>query len=298
MSNNRTVNPPEPPGHPTGLLAGKTAIVTGGGTGLGKGIAIELAREGAHVVVASRQLEHLEVGLREIEEHGGSGSLRTVDIRDADAVERLVATVVEDHGGLDILVNNAAGNFVCPAEDYSPNGWRTIVDIVLNGTFLCSWAAGRYWIEAQRSGSIINVVSTHVYSGCPGLAASAASKAAVTNLTQTLAVEWGAHGIRVNGIAPGVFPNPTVQAQMHPEEGGMEGARQRAARTVPLGRPGEPWELGRAAVYLCSDDATYISGHTLVVDGGNWLRRGHLMPEYKTVPEQMAERELTRRAGH
>ncbi|HVA09513.1 MAG TPA: SDR family NAD(P)-dependent oxidoreductase, partial [Acidimicrobiales bacterium] len=146
------MDPPVPPVHPTGLLAEKTAIVTGGGTGLGKGIAIELAREGAHVVVASRQREHLEVGLREIEEHGGSGSLQTVDIRDADAVERLVATVVQDHGGLDILVNNAAGNFVCPAEDYSPNGWRTIVDIVLNGTFLCSWAAGRYWIEAQRSG--------------------------------------------------------------------------------------------------------------------------------------------------
>ncbi|WP_073259771.1 SDR family oxidoreductase [Cryptosporangium aurantiacum] len=272
-------------------MAGRVALVTGGGTGLGLGIARELAREGAHVVLASRRAEHLEAGVRVITEDGGSASARVVDIRDADAVQALVADVVDAHGRLDVLVNNAAGNFVVPAEDYTPNGWRTIVDIVLTGTFLCSWAAARHWIARGYGGSIINIVSTHIYSGCPGVAASAAAKAGVANLTQTLAVEWGAHGIRVNAIAPGVFPNPTVQAQMHAEES-LDAARERAARTVPLGRAGEVHELGRAAVFLASDDAAYVTGHTLVVDGGNWLRRGHLMPEYQTVPQQMVARGL------
>ncbi|MDQ0382726.1 SDR family oxidoreductase [Amycolatopsis thermophila] len=275
-------------------LKGQVAIVTGGGTGLGRGIAVELAKEGAHVVVASRGLEHLKDGVAAIEQAGGSASAHQVDIRDADAVQAMVDATVRDHGRLDILVNNAAGNFVLPAEEYTPNGWRTIVDIVVNGTFLCSWAAGRHWIEAKHPGAILNVVSTHIYSGCPGLAASAASKAAVANLTQTLAVEWGAHGIRVNGLAPGIFPNPTVQAQMHPEES-IEDAYARAAKVVPLGRAGEVWELGRAAVFLCGPDGAYVSGHTLVMDGANWLRRGHLTPEYKTVPQQIAERGMPTR---
>jgi NAD(P)-dependent dehydrogenase (short-subunit alcohol dehydrogenase family) len=213
------------------------------------------------------------------------------DIRDAEAVQALVGSVVAEHGRLDHLINNAAGNFVLPAEESTPNGFRTIVDIVLTGTFLCSWAAANRWIADGTSGSVINIVSTHIFSGCPGVAASAAAKAGVANLTQTLAVEWAAHGIRVNAIAPGVFPNPTVQAQMHPEEA-PESAHARAARTVPLGRAGDPRELGRAAVFLSSADASYITGHTLVVDGGNWLRRGHLMPEYRTVAQQMADRGL------
>lgn len=274
-----------------GALRDRVAIVTGGGTGIGLGIATELAREGAHVVLASRKREHLDAGVGTIREAGGSASAQVCDIRDAEAVQAMVAAVVAEHGRLDVLVNNAAGNFVVPAEEYTPNGWRTIVDIVLTGTFLCSWAAARHWIEVGSPGVVLNVVSTHIYSGCPGVAASAASKAGVANLTQTLAVEWGAHRIRVNGIAPGVFPNPTVQAQMHSEES-MDSARERAALTVPLGRAGEVRELGRAAVFLASDDAAYVTGHTLVVDGGNWLRRGHLMPEYRTVPEQMADRGL------
>ncbi|WP_220187512.1 SDR family oxidoreductase [Pseudonocardia pini] len=274
-----------------GAFSDRVAIVTGGGTGLGLGVALELAREGAHVVVASRKRENLDAGVRAIEEAGGAASAQVCDIRDADSVQAMVADVVATHGRLDVLVNNAAGNFVVPAEEYTPNGWRTIVDIVLNGTFLCSWAAARHWIDAGTPGVILNVVSTHIYTGCPGVAASSAAKAGVANMTQTLAVEWAGHGIRVNGIAPGVFPNPTVQSQMHSEEN-LDGARERAARTVPLGRAGEVHELGKAAVFLASDDAAYITGHTLVVDGGNWLRRGHLMPEYRTVPQQMADRGL------
>lgn len=270
-------------------LHGHVAIITGGGTGLGLGIATEMALEGAHVVLASRKQHHLEDGAARIRAAGGSVSTAVCDIRDADAVQALIAHIVTEHGRLDHLVNNAAGNFVVPAEDYTPNGFRAIVDIVLTGTFLCSWAAANRWIADEKPGSIINIVSTHIFSGCPGVAASAAAKAGVANLTQTLAVEWAAHGIRVNAIAPGVFPNPTVQAQMHPEEQ-IDCAFERAARTVPLGRPGDPRELGRAAVFLSGADASYITGHTLVVDGGNWLRRGHLMPEYRTVPQQMADR--------
>lgn len=286
-------------------LAGRVAIVTGGGTGIGRGIAVELGRAGAHVVIASRDEEHRRNGVAAVEAAGAHASEHPVDIRDADAVAALVSDTLTAHGRLDIVVNNAAANFVCPAEDYTPNGFRTIVDVVLNGTFLVSQAAARHWIaDAEASpaepgtttrGSIINIVSTHIESGCPGLAASAASKAGVANLTQTLAVEWARYGIRVNAIAPGVFPNPTVQAQMHPEENGVDAALERARRTVPWGRAGRVEELGRIAAWLASDDAQYITGHTLVVDGGNWLRRGHLMPEYKTVPEQMAERGIPRR---
>lgn len=270
-------------------LSGQVAIVTGGGTGLGLGIATEMAIAGAHVILASRKQHHLDDGAERIRSAGCSVSTAICDIREAESVQALVAAAVADHGRLDHLVNNAAGNFVVPAEEYSPNGFRTIVDIVLNGTFLCSWAAANHWIAAKAPGSIINIVSTHIFSGCPGVAASAAAKAGVANLTQTLAVEWAAHQIRVNAIAPGVFPNPTVQAQMHPEEQ-ADSAFDRAARTVPLGRAGTPEELGKAAVFLSCADASYITGHTLVVDGGNWLRRGHLMPEYRTVPQQMADR--------
>jgi len=270
-------------------LSGHVAIVTGGGTGLGLGIATEMAIAGAHVVLASRKQSNLDEGAERIRGAGGSVSTALCDIRDAEAVQSLVASTVSQHGRLDHLVNNAAGNFVLPAEEYTPNGFRTIVDIVLNGTFLCCWAAANRWIADGTPGSIINIVSTHIFSGCPGVAASAAAKAGVANLTQTLAVEWAAHKIRVNGVAPGVFPNPTVQAQMHPEEQ-ADSAFDRAARTVPLGRAGRPDELGKAAVFLSSADASYITGHTLVVDGGNWLRRGHLMPEYRTVPQQMADR--------
>ncbi|MEB3070727.1 SDR family oxidoreductase [[Mycobacterium] vasticus] len=270
-------------------LNGEVAVVTGGGTGLGLGIATEMALAGAHVVLASRKQEHLDEGLEQVRAAGGSASTAICDIRDAEAIQALVASVVSNHGRLDHLVNNAAGNFVVPAEEYTPNGFRAIVDIVLNGTFLCCWAAANHWIAEKTPGSIINIVSTHIFSGCPGVAASAASKAGVANLTQTLAVEWAAHRIRVNAIAPGVFPNPTVQAQMHPEEQ-VDSAFDRAARTVPLGRAGHPSELGKAAVFLSGSDASYITGHTLVVDGGNWLRRGHLMPEYRTVPEQMVAR--------
>jgi NAD(P)-dependent dehydrogenase (short-subunit alcohol dehydrogenase family) len=272
-------------------LSGQVAIVTGGGTGLGSGIATEMAVAGAHVVLASRKQSHLDRGAQQVQAAGGSASTAVCDIRDAEAVESLVASVISEHGRLDHLVNNAAGNFVVPAENYTPNGFRTIVDIVLNGTFLCCWAAANRWIADKTPGSIINIVSTHIFSGCPGVAASAASKAGVGNLTQTLAVEWAAYKIRVNAIAPGVFPNPTVQAQMHPEEQ-IDSALERAARTVPLGRPGHPRELGKAAVFLSSANASYITGHTLVVDGGNWLRRGHLMPEYRTVPQQMADRQF------
>lgn len=268
---------------PPGTYDGKVVAVTGGGTGLGLGIAREFARLGAAVAVLSRGEEHRQTGVDALHALGARATGVSVDIRDPAQVSAAFDAVEADLGPVDVLVNNAAGNFPVCAEDLSFNGWRAVVGIVLDGTWACSSEFGKRAIAAGRGGAILNIGATYSWTGGPGAAPSAAAKAGVTNLTQTLAVEWAPHGIRVNCLAPGLFPHANL-AHMR---GGEGGEKSDDAARVPAGRVGQPRELGWAATYMCSPYAAYLSGHTLVLDGANWLRRGLRMPEYVPVREQL-----------
>ncbi|HUD17990.1 MAG TPA: SDR family NAD(P)-dependent oxidoreductase, partial [Acidimicrobiales bacterium] len=199
---------------PAGTFEGSVVIVTGGGTGLGKSIATEFARLGASVGILSRSAEHRAVGVAAVEEAGGRAVDAACDIRDPDSIAAAFDAVESEVGPIDALVNNAAGNFPVPAEDMSPNAWRTVVDIVLNGTFLCCRDLARRLIPSERGGSIVNVGASYAWTGGPGFAHSAAAKAGVKNLTETLAVEWGPYGIRVNGLVPGLFPHEDEAAHI------------------------------------------------------------------------------------
>jgi NAD(P)-dependent dehydrogenase (short-subunit alcohol dehydrogenase family) len=281
---------PEPPelgasALPAGSYAGQIVLVTGGGTGLGKAIAVEFARLGAAVAILSRGAEHLARGALAIEAAGGRALALQADIRQPDQVARAFDELERALGLPDVLVNNAAGNFPVPAEDMSPNAWRTVVDIVLNGTYFCSREFGRRHLAAGRPGSIINVGASYAWTGGPGFAHSAASKAGVKNMTETLAVEWGPYGIRVNGLVPGLMPHDDEVAAIRsvPERRKSDGARS------PAQRVGHPRELGWAATFLASPYAAYISGHTLVVDGANWQRRAMLMPEFVPIRDQLGK---------
>ena len=270
---------------PAGTFQDQVVVVTGGGTGLGKAMAVEFARLGARIAVLSRKPEHLEAGVAAIEAVGSQALAVACDIRQPDQIAAAFDTVERDLDAPAVLVNNAAGNFPVPAEDMSPNAWRTVVDIVLNGTFYCSREFGRRHIAAETPGSIVNIGAAYAWTGGPGFAHSAAGKAGVKNLTETLAVEWGPYGIRVNALVPGLFPHEDeVQAiRSVPERRKNDGARS------PAMRVGHPHELGWAATFLASPYASYISGHTLVVDGANWQRRAMLMPEFVPIREQMGK---------
>jgi len=266
---------------PPGTYSGKVIVVTGGGTGLGKAIAAEFARLGAAVAIASRKPGHRESGIRVLEAIGAKAIGVALDVRDENAVAATFDEVERELGPADVLINNAAGNFPSQAVKLSANAWRSVVDIVLNGTFLCSTEFARRAIARSAPGAILNIGATYSWTGGPGTAHSAAAKAGVTNLTQSLAVEWAPKAIRVNCLAPGLFPHddlpPVLLSRQDPE---VDGKR------IPAGRVGQPHELGWAATYLCSPYAAYLTGHTLVLDGANWLRRGLTMPEFVPIDEQ------------
>lgn len=278
--------PPPPPlgSHmlPADTYAGQVVVVTGGGTGLGKAMAVEFARLGAAVVIASRKPEHRDSGVRAIEALGAKALGVALDVRDPDAITATFDAAEEALGPADVLINNAAGNFPAQAVKMSPNAWRSVVDIVLNGTFLCSTEFARRALARSAPGAILNIGATYSWTGGPGTAHSAAAKAGVTNLTQSLAVEWAPHGIRVNCLAPGKFPHDDL-----PEVLRKTSTPEQDAGRIPGGRVGEPRELGWAATYLCSPFASYLTGHTLVLDGANWLRRSLTMPEFTSIEEQL-----------
>jgi len=283
---------PEPPelgatALPAGTFDGSVVVVTGGGTGLGKGIAVEFARLGARVVILSRKEEHRQAGLEALAEVGTPGIAHECDIRDPAAIAAVFDAIEAEVGLPDVLVNNAAGNFPAPAEDLSPNGWRVVVDIVLNGTFSCSREFGRRHIGAGRPGNIVNVGASYAWTGGPGFAHSAAAKAGVKNMTETLAVEWGPYGIRINGLVPGLFPHEDETADIRGVPG--RGNRELEESSCPAGRTGRRRELGWAATYLASPFAAFISGHTLVVDGANWQRRAMQQPPFVPIREQMGK---------
>jgi NAD(P)-dependent dehydrogenase (short-subunit alcohol dehydrogenase family) len=269
---------------PPDTFRDRVVVVTGGGTGLGKAIAVEFARLGATVAVISRKPEHRAAGVAAVEAAGGKGVEASCDVRRAEEIAAAFDHVESAAGPVDVLVNNAAGNLPVPAEDLSPNAWRAVTQIVLDGTFLCSTELARRAIAAGRGGAILNIAATYAWTGGPGAAPSAAAKAGVVNLTQTLAVEWAPFDIRVNAIAPGLFPHEDMPEHMR------VGERNEAAwaGSVPAGRVGRPHELGWAATFLCSPYAAYVTGHTLVVDGANWLRRSFRMPPFEPIREQLA----------
>jgi NAD(P)-dependent dehydrogenase (short-subunit alcohol dehydrogenase family) len=286
---------PEPPRLgtamlPAGTYDGQVVLITGAGTGLGRAMAVEFARLGAALVIASRSAGHRQAGLeavtraaREAGHQPGRVIGVAVDVRDPARVAAAFDAAESELGPVGVLVNNAAGNFPVPAEDLSLNGWRAVTGIVLDGTFNCSTEFARRAIAREAPGAVLNIGATYAWTGGPGTAHSAAAKAAVTNLTQSLAVEWAPLGIRVNCLAPGLFPHDDHVPAMAAAR--PDGAA-RDFTTIPAGRTGRLQEIGWAATYLCSPYAAYLTGHTLVLDGANWLRRGLRMPEFVPLREQ------------
>ena len=249
---------------------GKTVLITGGGSGLGRAMALAFAKEGATVATIGRRQEALDETSRLIEEGGGKGLGISCDVRDAARVGETIGQVVDRTGRLDVLVNNAAGNFISPAEQLSPNGFKAVVDIVLLGTFNCSRLAFDALKESR--GAILNIIATYAWTGEPGAIHSAAAKAGVLNLTQTLAGEWGRYGIRANAIAPGPIHTEGTDKNLW-SVGDVE---KMLVRNIPLGRLGEPGDVARAALWLCGPEADWVSGACLTVDGGAWVQGGSL----------------------
>ncbi|MCX6023919.1 MAG: SDR family oxidoreductase [Chloroflexi bacterium] len=247
----------------------QVAIVTGGGTGIGRGIALEMAKVGAKLVIASRRLENLEPTAEEIRALGAPCLVVQMDVRDRESVEQMVERTIEEYGKVDILVNNAAGNFPVAAEDLSVNGWRSVLGIDLDGSFNCTQAVGRRLIAAGNGGAIVNIIYSGAMRAAPGTVHASAAKAGILAMTRTLAVEWARYGIRVNAISPGPIANTQGimrRASMSPEQRSeVEG---RAAERIPLGRMGEIEEIGWSAIFLASGASAYITGECISVDGG------------------------------
>jgi NAD(P)-dependent dehydrogenase (short-subunit alcohol dehydrogenase family) len=281
--------PEPPPIGATALTPGtydKTAIVvTGGGTGLGRAIALEFARLGGTVIVLSRKPEHLEQAQEAISGIGARVLTYSCDIRTPDQIAQAYDQIVNEVGLPRVLVNNAAANFPVPAEDMSPNAWRTVVDITLNGTYFMAREHARRHLAQGSTASIINVGASYAWTGGPGFAHSAAAKAGVKNMVETLAVEWGPYGIQVNGLVPGLFPHEDMTADI---QGNLARTNDKDV-CQPALRVGRLHEFGWAATFLASPYARFISGHTLVVDGANWQRRVLTNPPVVTIRDQMGK---------
>lgn len=248
------------------------ALITGGGTGIGRAIGAALAADGYNLCLASRSPEHLADGAAELRGRGARVLEVPTDVRVPEQVDRAIEKVRAEFGRLDVLINNAAGNFVAPAEKISPNGWRAVVGIVLDGTFFCSRAALPL-LRGSPAPSIVNIVASYAWMAGPGTAHSAAAKAGVLALTRTLAVEWAPYGIRVNAVSPGPVRTEGTDERLWVSDTIVDAVR----KGVPLGRFGTVEEVAEAVRFLVSARSSYITGQVIAVDGGQWLGQG-IMP--------------------
>jgi peroxisomal 2,4-dienoyl-CoA reductase len=264
-----------------GLFDGQVALITGGGSGIGRGIADLLATLGAHVVLASRKLERVEAAAAEIVAAGGKASAVVVDVRNVDLVRTVVGEVAAAHGRIDLLVNNAAGNFYAPSETLSENAWKSVIEIDLYGTFFCAQAVLPV-MKAQGGGSIVNISMTLHYRGWPLMAHATAAKAGIDALTKTLSLEWAKYGVRMNAVAPGPIPTEGVRKAFTPPptadgvqdifavEQAMDSY---AKKMIPLQRWGSPTDIANMVAFLASPGGAWITGAIMVVDGGEWLAK-------------------------
>ena len=253
-----------------GILNQRVAFVTGGGTGITGGVARAFAEAGASVVLVSRKMDHLQPAADAINNNGGKALPVAADVRNVEDVEKAIAQTVEHFGKIDIVVNGAAGNFLCTAEELSPNGFGTVVDIDLMGTFNVSRTA--FAQLKEHRGQILNISATLHYLGTPLQLHVSAAKAGVDALTRNLAVEWGRYGIRVNAIAPGPIEDTEGMKRLIPEP-----VKERLKKGIPIGRFGRIADIEKAALFICSDAASFINGTVLVVDGGQWLAANRLV---------------------
>ncbi|MAV16445.1 MAG: 2,4-dienoyl-CoA reductase [Candidatus Marinimicrobia bacterium] len=263
------------------LLKGKSIVVTGGGTGLGKSMAMRFAELGANIVITSRRKEVIEETAEEIRELGGDVLAVPCDVRDPEQVDDMANRSVGLFKKIDILINNAAGNFISPTENLSSNAFKTIVDIVLNGTFNCTQSFGKY-MRKRKKGVILNIVTTYAWTGSGYVVPSACAKAGVLAMTKSLAVEWAKYGIRTAAIAPGPFPTKGAWSRLAPPGLGIE---KKMKNRIPLKRMGEHIELADLATYLISDQANYITGEVVTIDGGEWLKGAGQFNELDRVPK-------------
>ncbi len=265
-------------------LKEKRILVTGGGSGLGLAMAKKFAELGAAVAICGRTEEKLAGAVKELTALGGMATYRVVDVRDYQAVGKMMGEISAELGGLNGLVNNAAGNFYCPSEDLTPNGFKSVVDIVLHGTFNCTQQFGKQLISQKSPGSILNIVTTYTQSGSAFVLPSACAKAGVYALTNTLAFEWATYQIRVNAIAPGPFPTKGAWQRLMPNPE----IEKHYLKRQPLGRFGEPEELANLAAFLMSDLAPYITGECVTIDGGEHLQSG----QFNFIAQMMPREQL------
>jgi NAD(P)-dependent dehydrogenase (short-subunit alcohol dehydrogenase family) len=265
------------------LLKDKVILVTGGGTGLGRSMGARFLGLGARLAITSRKTDVLEKAAAELRaETGGEVFFTPCDVRDPAQVEQMIEAVWNHYGAVDVLVNNAAGNFASPTERLSHRAVDTVLGIVLHGSFYCTLALGKKWIAAKHGGTVLNILATYAWTGSAYVVPSAVAKAGVMALTQSLAVEWGKYGIRMNGIAPGPFPTPGATLRLSP----TADFNQMAINRNPLGRVGDHAELANLAAYLVSDYAGYVNGEVVVIDGGEWLKgAGEFSELDKLTPE-------------
>ncbi len=271
------------------LLKGKTVLITGGGTGLGKSMGLRFAELGANLVLTSRRLPVLEEAAHEMEKKGAKVLVKASDIRKYDEIENVLTEADKVFGGINILINNAAGNFISPTELLSPNAFNSVVGIVLNGSFHATLAAGRRWINRQSGGRVLSIVTPYAWTGSAYVVPSACAKAGVLAMTRSLAVEWGKYKIRLNAIAPGPFPTEQAWENLVPE-----GFEEKWKKRIPLARTGRHEELANLATFLVSDFADYINGDCITIDGGEWVSgAGEFNMLTEMTPEdwgKMAER--------
>ena len=265
------------------LLNKKTIIITGGGTGLGKSMAQRFGELGANLVITSRKQDVLDSTANELKETGAQVLPIACDVRKPIEVQNVVDETIGKFGKIDILVNNAAGNFISPTELLTPGGFKVVVDIVLNGTFNFTQAVGKEMIKAKH-GTILNIVTTYAWTGSGYVVPSAAAKAGVLAITKSLAVEWAKYGIRHVAIAPGPFPTKGAWKRLAPPGMGIE---KKMRDRIPLKRFGEHIELANLASYLVSDGASYINGDVITIDGGEWLQGAGEFNELEKVPKLM-----------